>query len=76
MVILLSTAKVIVTPHDVMVKFLNQSVVLQAKTDDLVLFAGAHLMVAHCGTTKWSISLESIEHLESVSRETGIAIHA
>ncbi len=73
MVITIPGAKVIATAHDVLVKFENSLITLQAKTEDLTVFEGAKLLVANGGTVTWSFPLGTQEVLDSFCSATGIS---
>ncbi|WP_281543840.1 DUF3389 family protein [Grimontia sp. SpTr1] len=74
MVITIPGGRVIATTHEVMVKFQENQMTLQAQTDDISLLGAPCMLIANGGTVNWSLSLGSEENLNAVSEATGIAI--
>ncbi|CZF85719.1 PTS sugar transporter subunit IIA [Grimontia sp. AD028] len=74
MVITIPGGRVIATMHEVMVKFQENQMTLQAQTDDISLLGAPCMLIANGGTVNWSLSLGSEENLNAVSEATGIAI--
>lgn len=74
MVISIPGGKVIATAHEVMVKFQEHQMTLQAQTDDITLLGAPCMLVANGGTVNWSLTLGSQENLIAISEATGIAI--
>ncbi|EOD81396.1 hypothetical protein D515_04298 [Grimontia indica] len=74
MVITIPGGRVIATMHEVMVKFQENQMTLQAQTDDISLLGAPYMLIANGGTVNWSLSLGSEENLNAVSEATGIAI--
>lgn len=75
MVITIPSGKIILSQQEILVKLNRDALSLQARHDDISLYASTCLMVAHSGTTKWVISVESLAYLELISREIGAKIH-
>ncbi|CZF82295.1 hypothetical protein GCE9029_03143 [Grimontia celer] len=74
MVITIPGGRVIATMHEVMVKFQENQMTLQAQTDDISLLGAPCMLIANGGTVNWSLSLGSEDNLNAVSEATGIAI--
>ncbi|USH04271.1 DUF3389 domain-containing protein [Grimontia kaedaensis] len=74
MVITIPGGRVIATIHEVMVKFQENQMTLQAQTDDINLLGAPCMLIANGGTVNWSLSLGSEDNLNAVSEATGIAI--
>ncbi|TFH92483.1 DUF3389 domain-containing protein [Vibrio ouci] len=76
MVIDFSAGKVIVTPHEIVVKLESASMVtLQSQVDAITLIGrGANVIAANGSETKWSIKLDSEDQLQQIAQETSIAI--
>lgn len=76
MVIDFKSGKVIVTPHELVVKLVGEHMVtLQAQTDALQLIGrGANVIAANGSETKWSIKLEDEQQLRAIANEIGIEI--
>ncbi|WP_394126201.1 DUF3389 domain-containing protein [Vibrio hepatarius] len=76
MVIHFSAGKVIVTPHEIVVKLESASMVtLQSQVDAITLIGrGANVIAANGSETKWSIKLDSEDQLQQIAQETSIAI--
>ncbi|CAK4075864.1 DUF3389 domain-containing protein [Vibrio sp. MarTm2] len=76
MVIDFKSGKVIVTPHELVVKLVGEHMVtLQAQTDALQLIGrGANVIAANGSETKWSIKLDDEQQLRAIANEIGIEI--
>ncbi len=76
MVIDFKSGKVIVTPHELVVKLMGEHMVtLQAQTDALQLIGrGANVIAANGSETKWSIKLDDEQQLRAIANEIGIEI--
>ncbi|KHT47444.1 DUF3389 domain-containing protein [Vibrio sinaloensis] len=76
MVIDFKSGKVIVTPHEIVVKLVGEHmVILQAQTDALQLIGrGANVIAANGSETKWSIKLDDEQQLRAIANEIGIEI--
>lgn len=75
MVILLPGAKLIATAHEVMIKFENNHLTLQAKNDELILWGDTMILVANAGTIRWSLSLGTQEIVDALVQATGIPVN-
>ncbi|UUM32570.1 DUF3389 domain-containing protein [Vibrio japonicus] len=73
MIVEFTGGKVIVTPHEIVVKLLGQHMVtLQAQTDAVQLIGrGANVIAANGSETKWSIKLDSESQLLKIASEMG-----
>ncbi|KHT51740.1 DUF3389 domain-containing protein [Vibrio sinaloensis] len=76
MVIDFKSGKVIVTPHELVVKLVGEHMVtLQAQIDALQLIGrGANVIAANGSETKWSIKLDDEQQLRAIANEIGIEI--
>ncbi|WP_240205418.1 DUF3389 domain-containing protein [Vibrio sp. CyArs1] len=74
MIVDFSQGKVIVTPHEMVVRLAVSNVTLQAQVDALQLIIPACVISANGAECKWSVKLDSEEQLRAISNETGIAI--
>lgn len=73
MVIEFKNGKIIVTPHELVVKMSGENMItLQAQSDAISLIGrGANVIAANGSETKWSIKLDSEEQLLKVASEIG-----
>ncbi|EID4419459.1 DUF3389 domain-containing protein [Vibrio vulnificus] len=78
MVFEFSHGKIIVTPHEVVVRLQgSHSVTLNAQVDAVQLIGrGANVLVANGAECKWSIKLDSESQLVEISQQLGVAIDA
>lgn len=74
MVIPIAGGKLIATLHEVMIKFENNHLTLQAKNDDLVLWGDTRILVANAGSIRWSFSLDSQQTVDALILATGISV--
>ncbi|WP_342609752.1 DUF3389 domain-containing protein [Vibrio tritonius] len=76
MLIEFSQGKIIVTPHEIVVKLSSlPQCVLQAEQSAVSLFgAGANVMMANVGGVKWSLKLDSEEQIQTIAQELGCEI--
>lgn len=74
MIVHFSDGKVIVTPHEIVVRLSSSSATLQAQVDALQLILPACVLSANGAECKWSIKLDNEEQVRTISDETGIAI--
>lgn len=76
MVIEFSQGKIIVTPHEVVVRLSgDHAITLSAQSDALQLIGrGANVIVANGAECKWSLKLDSQDQLVEISEQLGIAI--
>lgn len=76
MLINIPDAKIIVSPHSVVVRLEGESKIsmeAQAEVIDLI-GRGANVISANSGHSRWSIKLENREQLELIARELGLPI--
>ena len=76
MVVEFKSGKIIVTPHEIVVKLLGEHrVALQAHIDAIQLIGrGANVIAANGSETKWSLKLDSEQQLIDISKEAGLDI--
>ncbi|MFC5081074.1 hypothetical protein VTH8203_03959 [Vibrio thalassae] len=74
MIVHFSDGKVIVTPHEILVRLSSSSATLQVQVDALQLILPACVLSANGAECKWSIKLDNEEQVRTISDETGIAI--
>ncbi|EMB48887.1 PTS system transporter subunit IIA [Vibrio mimicus] len=71
MVIQFKSGKIILTTHEVVVRF-GQEVTLQAQADAITLMGnGANVMIANGSETKWSIKLDDETQLRTIAQTLG-----
>ncbi|KGY11607.1 PTS sugar transporter subunit IIA [Vibrio tubiashii] len=76
MVVEFKSGKIIVTPHEVVVKLDGEHrVTMQAQIDAISLIGkGANVIAANGSETKWSIKLDSEEQLQQIALQVGCQI--
>ncbi|CAH0536870.1 DUF3389 family protein [Vibrio marisflavi] len=76
MVLEYKNGKIIMTPHEIVVKTSGENmVVMQASAENVVLIGnGANVLSANTGDMKWSIKLDSEEHLTQIAQQLGCEI--
>ncbi|MFB9218074.1 DUF3389 domain-containing protein [Vibrio sinaloensis] len=76
MVVEFKSGKIIITPHEIVVKLLGEHrVTLQAHIDAIQLIGrGANVIAANGSETKWSLKLDSEQQLIDISKEAGLDI--
>ncbi|KOO09406.1 DUF3389 domain-containing protein [Vibrio hepatarius] len=76
MVIEFRSGKVIVTPHEVVIKLNGEHMVtLQAQVDAVQLIGrGANVIAANGSETKWSIKLDNAEQLSEIAQQIGCKV--
>ncbi|WP_114786184.1 DUF3389 domain-containing protein [Vibrio tetraodonis] len=76
MVIDFSAGKIIVTPHELVIKLASEHMItLQAQTDALQLIGrGANVVAAHGAENKWSIKLDNEAQLSLIAEQMGLKL--
>ncbi|NAX43126.1 PTS sugar transporter subunit IIA [Vibrio sp. V17_P4S1T151] len=76
MVIEFSGGKIIVTPHELVVRVLGDlAITLQAQADAVQLIGrGANVISVNCSESKWSIKLDNEEQIKQLSQQLGCNI--
>ncbi len=76
MVVEFKSGKVIVTPHEVVIKLSGEHMVtLQAQVDAVQLIGrGANVIAANGSETKWSIKLDNAEQLSEIAQQIGCKV--
>ncbi len=76
MVIEFRSGKVIVTPHEMVIKLNGEHMVtLQAQVDAVQLIGrGANVIAANGSETKWSIKLDNAEQLSEIAQQIGCKV--
>ncbi|MGL4828330.1 MAG: DUF3389 domain-containing protein [Vibrio sp.] len=73
MVLQFKNGKIILTPHEVMVRLGDANfATLQADVDMITLMGnGANVMIANGGGSKWSIKLDDEAQLQTIAQTLG-----
>ncbi|MGF1773215.1 DUF3389 domain-containing protein [Vibrio wakamikoensis] len=74
MVIDISSGKVIVTPHEVVVRYQVGQITLQSQVDALQLILPACILSANGAECKWSIKLDDESQVKAISEACSIEI--
>lgn len=76
MVIEFKSGRVIVTPHEMVIKLNGEHMVtLQAQVDAVQLIGrGANVIAANGSETKWSIKLDNAEQLAEIAQQIGCKV--
>lgn len=76
MLIEFSAGKIIVTPHELVVRMTGeQHLTLQAQSDAIQLIGkGANVLSAVGSETKWSLKLDNEQQLQAIAEQLGCAI--
>lgn len=78
MVIEFSGGKIIVTPHELVVRVLGDLAITlqaQAQADAVQLIGrGANVISVNCSESKWSIKLDNEEQIQQLSQQLGCNI--
>ncbi|NOI13783.1 DUF3389 domain-containing protein [Vibrio hepatarius] len=76
MVIEFKSGRVIVTPHEMVIKLNGEHMVtLQAQVDAVQLIGrGANVIAANGSETKWSIKLDNAEQLSEIAQQIGCKV--
>lgn len=76
MVIEFKSGRVIVTPHEMVIKLNGEHMVtLQAQIDAVQLIGrGANVIAANGSETKWSIKLDNAEQLSEIAQQIGCKV--
>lgn len=75
MLIKIKDGKIIVTPHEIVVRIEGEHrAVMQADCDSIELIGRANVLSANLGGVKWSIKLESEAQLQEIEQVTGVAV--
>ena len=78
MVINFKSGKIIVTPHEIVIKLIGEHyVTLQAMTDSIQLIGnGANVVSVNGAESKWSIKLDNEDQLCQIASMLSLNIHA
>ncbi len=75
MVIEFKYGKIIITPHELVVRLDGEhKITMQATSEAVQLIGGANVVVVNSGECKWSIKLDNGQHLKLISEHLGCAI--
>ena len=76
MVVDFSAGKVIVTPHEIVIKVSSKHMItLQAQADAIQLIGrGANVIAAHGAENKWSIKLDDAQQLALIAEQIGVKV--
>ncbi|GIU07525.1 MULTISPECIES: DUF3389 family protein [unclassified Shewanella] len=72
MIVQFSVGKLIISPFEVQVR-LENGCQLYAMVDDIKFHQDALMLVADAGAVRWNLKLDSIEQLQDIKQELGIA---
>lgn len=75
MVIEFLYGKIIVTPHELVVRLDGEhKVTMQAASDAVQLIGGANVVVVNGSESKWSIKLDNDQQLKQIAEQLGCAV--
>ncbi|MGF1748318.1 DUF3389 domain-containing protein [Vibrio cionasavignyae] len=74
MMVEFSGGKVLMTPHEIVVRLTGNHVTLQAQVDAVQLILPACVISANGAECKWSIRLDNQQQLQQIANETGIEV--
>jgi len=75
MVIEFQYGKIIVTPHELVVRLDGEhKVTMQALSEAVQLIGGANVVVVNGSESKWSIKLDNDQQLKQIAQHLGCAI--
>ncbi len=75
MVIEFQYGKIIVTPHELVVRLDgSHKVTMQAVSDAVQLIGGANVVVVNGSESKWSIKLDNDQQLQQIAEQLGCAV--
>lgn len=75
MVIEFLYGKIIVTPHELVVRLDGEhKVTMQAASDAVQLIGGANVVVVNGSESKWSIKLDNDQQLKQIAGQLGCAV--
>ncbi len=75
MVIEFQYGKIIVTPHELVVRLDGEhKVTMQATSDAVQLIGGANVVVVNGSESKWSIKLDNDQQLKQIAEQLGCAV--
>lgn len=69
-----SGGKVLMTPHEIVVRLASNQATLQAQVDAVQLILPACVISANGAECKWSIRLDNQEQIQQIANETGIEV--
>lgn len=72
MVVTFSQGKIIISMHEIQVKFNDRGLSLYALAEDIKVLRDALMLVADGGAVRWALKLDSIEQIDEVVAELGI----
>jgi hypothetical protein len=67
-----SQGKIIVTPHEIVIRFRDSGVTVQAQSDAVQLILGANVISANGSECKWSVRVDTEQQLDSIANTMGI----
>ncbi|MBY6198106.1 DUF3389 domain-containing protein [Vibrio hangzhouensis] len=74
MIVEFSQGKVIVTPHEVVVRLSGSAVTLQGQVDALQLILPACVLSANGAECKWSVKLDNSQQIQTIAEQTSIEV--
>ncbi|MCL9776630.1 DUF3389 domain-containing protein [Vibrio methylphosphonaticus] len=69
-----SGGKVLMTPHEIVVRLSGNHTTLQAQVDAVQLILPACVISANGAECKWSIRLDNPQQIQLIANETGIEV--
>lgn len=74
MIVEFSQGKVIVTPHEVVVRLSGSIATFQAQVDALQLILPACVLSANGAECKWSVKLDNLQQIQTIAEQTSIEV--
>lgn len=74
MIVEFSQGKVIVTPHEVVVRLSGNIATFQAQVDALQLILPACVLSANGAECKWTIKLDNSQQIQTIAEQTSIEV--
>ncbi|SEG03666.1 DUF3389 family protein [Vibrio hangzhouensis] len=74
MIVEFSQGKVIVTPHEVVVRLKGSVATFQAQVDALQLILPACVLSANGAECKWSVKLDNSQQIQTIADQTSIEV--
>ena len=74
MIVEFSQGKVIVTPHEVVVRLSGNIATFQAQVDALQLILPACVLSANGAECKWSVKLDNSQQIQTIAEQTSIEV--
>ncbi|MCJ2377134.1 DUF3389 domain-containing protein [Vibrio sp. ZSDZ34] len=72
MMVEFSQGKIIVTPHEIVIRLVDTGVTVQSQNDAVQLILGANVISANGSECKWSVRVDSEKQLNDIATAMGI----